>query len=394
MEPKVDGASGGVRRRQFLANLGARVLAGVSFIPGLDDRLFHVVGTARRFDLATAPSVTTRPLAGVAQSTGRFFGAAARIDEIDATPALRAAILADCTRLTPEIHLKWDAIEWTKGTLNFAPVDALLQFASGNGMTLRGHTLIWEQSTPAWAKRELLQDNDWQLVADHFARILGRYAGRIDEWDVVNEPIDSETRDGLRATTFYRAFGPSYIERALNEARVHAPDARLAINDYGFDYANPVDAARRVALLRVVRKLKQSGVPLDVVGIQAHLDLAKGPIDAPAVRDFIRAIADLGLDVTISELDVKEADTSAPLDVRDARVADHTQRYLDVVLSEPAVRGVITWGLSDRYSWLADGHAPSSNRGLPYDDAFVRTPMYGAIARALDASRSRGSSPA
>jgi endo-1,4-beta-xylanase len=148
---------------------------------------------------------------------------------------------------------------------------------------------------------------------------------------------------------------------------------------------------RRTAMLRLLGQLRRSGVPLDAVGIQAHLDLSKGPIDERGVRDFIRAIADLGLAVTITELDVKEADVVAPVDVRDARVAEHTQRYLDIVLSEPGVRGIITWGLSDRFSWLSDCHAAASapataqqNRGLPYDAAFTRKPMYWAISRSLN----------
>ena len=54
----------------------------------------------------------------------------------------------------------------------------------------------------------------------------------------------------------------------------------------------------------------------------------------------------------ISELDVKEYQYVLSVEQRDARVADETRRYLDVALGQPAVRGVTTWGLSDRHSWL------------------------------------------
>jgi endo-1,4-beta-xylanase len=109
---------------------------------------------------------------------------------------------------------------------------------------------------------------------------------------------------------------------------------------------------------------------------------------------FLKEIADLGLFIVISELDVKEHDYVLPMDQRDARVADETRRYLDVTLDQPAVRGLTTWGLSDRHSWLQvtkddfarypdawkDGSSPGLNRGLPFDSSMKPKPMYRAIA--------------
>jgi endo-1,4-beta-xylanase len=299
--------------------------------------------------------MTSSSLFELARSSGRYFGAAARIGDISSDSALREILLRDCSCLTPEIHLKWDSLEFTKGAFNFSPVDDLLRFAERHGKQLRGHTLLWEQSTPPWAKREILASRDWRLVAGHFSRLLSRYRGRIFEWDVVNEAIDTERgADGLRASCFYRAFGPHYVERALREARTLDPAARLLINDYGFEYENPVDEARRTAFVDLLIRLKDAGAPLDGVGLQAHLDLSKGRIRPATIERFVRAIADLGLDVTITEFDVKESAARAPFDVRDERVAEHVRDYLDVVLAQPALRGLVTWGLSDKYSWLSN----------------------------------------
>lgn len=300
--------------------------------------------------------------------------------------------MRDCDVLTPEIHLKWNSLEWRKGQFHYAPVDDILAFAEDHGMAVRGHTLLWDQSTPDWAKQDLLARRDWSLIAEHFGRVLGRYAGRIREWDVVNEPIDTEGgQHGLRRNVFHRAFGPAYVERALNEAREHAPDARLLINEYGFEYANPVDSDRRRAFVDLARRLRASDTPLDGVGVQAHLDLTKGPIDRAGLQDMMKALIDLGLDITVTELDVKEAPTPASTPVRDQRVADEARRYLDVVLDFAEVRGVVTWGLTDRHSWLSD--APyrarpegDMNRGLPYDADFAHKPMYWALAETLQSA--------
>ncbi|WP_313104138.1 endo-1,4-beta-xylanase [Brevundimonas sp.] len=332
-------------------------------------------------------------LSHAARSGGRYYGAAARADHLRQDKALRAAILRDCEVLTPEIHLKWNSLEWRKGQFHFAPVDDLLTFADDNGLRVRGHTLLWDQSTPDWAKHEMLERRDWRLMSEHFSRVLGRYGSRIEEWDVINEPIDTQAgARNLRRNTFFRAFGPTYIERAMEEARTHAPKAHLVINDYGFEYGNPVDKARRQAFVALARRLRAANVPLDGVGVQAHLDLSKGPIDTVGLQEMAKAMIDLGLDITVTELDVKESEAAAPTTARDQKVADETRRYLDVMLAFPEVRGVVTWGLTDKFSWLTeqiDARARAAhgvNRGLPYDDAYSPKPMYWALNESLGAS--------
>ncbi len=329
------------------------------------------------------------PLRRAAARASRYFGSAARIDQIDQDPRLREALLADCAALTPEIHLKWNAVEPAAGRYDFAPADGLVAFAARHGIAVRGHTLLWEQSTPAWARETIATDRDWRIVQHWFATVMPRYQHAIRQWDVVNEPIDTEhgERD-LRRTTFHRAFGADYVPRALNEARLLAPDAALFINDYGFDYDNPVEEDRRRALLRLVERLKKSGTPLDGIGIQAHLDLSKGPINQTRIARFLGEIAAMELDIVITELDVKEHDLSARLDLRDRRVAAEVGAYLAVALDQPAVKGVVTWGLSDRHSWLQDParreETPAAlNRGLPYDAVLDRKPMYWTIRDAF-----------
>ena len=125
--------------------------------------------------------------------------------------------------------------------------------------------------------------------------------------------------------------------------------------------------------------------------MQAHLDLSKGPIDTVGLQEMTKALIDLGLDITVTELDVKESEAAAPTAARDQRVADETRRYLDVMLAFPQVRGVVTWGLTDKFSWLTEQvdarirTAHGVNRGLPYDDAYSPKPMYWALSETLRA---------
>jgi len=339
-------------------------------------------------------------LSATAEQRGRFFGSAVRFVHLQAEPALRAAVLQDCAVLTPEIELKWDAIEPMPGAWSLTNIDGLVRFALENGKAVRGHTLLWHRSTPAWVKQHLREQRNWALIARHFAAVIRRYGDAIAEWDVVNEPIETGHRtDGLRPNMFLEAFGPDYIRRALVEARALAPRARLMLNEYSLEYDTREEGNRRYLLLKLVEGLRRSGAPLDGIGLQGHLDLRKGTVSSSSIAAFLRELAGMGLAIVVTELDVKEADYTAPANRRDQMVADEVRRYLDAVLAEPGVTGVVTWGLSDRHSWLEvldedyrrfpgawqSGDGPGLNRGLPYDASMRRKPMHAAIEMALQA---------
>ncbi|WP_168990526.1 endo-1,4-beta-xylanase [Aureimonas flava] len=345
-----------------------------------------------------APADTS--LREAAARSGRHFGTAMRAEFLAAEPDLGAATVAECSQLTPELSMKWEAIAFHNGEANYASADALVRFARENAMAVHGHTLLWHRSIPAWAADALSTDGDWGVVARHIAATVGRYRDTVASWDVVNEPIDTGRRmDGLREGVLLSAFGPDYIRRALEAAGEAAPAARLFLNDYGLDYEIPVEKDRRYLLLKLAERLRAAGVPLHGVGIQAHLDLAKGPFDERAFAGFLADLAALGLELRITELDVREQDYLAPAPLRDRLIADHVKRYLDVALDCPAVRGVTTWGLSSRHSWLeiepaaldfywrvsaGQGPGPGFNRGLPFDSDMRPTPMREAILAALE----------
>ncbi|MEP9400093.1 endo-1,4-beta-xylanase [Mesorhizobium sp. KR2-14] len=334
----------------------------------------------------------------LAEQGGLFFGAAVTAEALRLDSSFRSAVLNECSSVTPEISLKWGAVEPLHARLEMAAMDEIAEVARVNGLRVYGHALLWHGSVPQWAEAMLGDSPDWRYIRNYFSSVMPRYGDVVRYWDVVNEPLEPGHRDdGLRANAFLRAFGPVYIERAMREARLFAPDGKLMINEYGLEYDIPVEGDRRYLFLKLIEDLKSKSVPLDGIGLQAHLDLRKGKIFAKAIREFLREIEELGLVVVVTELDVKEADYAASLERRDGAVADETRRYLEVVLDSPAVRGISTWGLSDRYSWLRltedelasytgtwnheDGQG--LNRGLPLDAILAPKRMYAAVARTL-----------
>lgn len=337
-------------------------------------------------------------MAALAARGGRYYGAAVRFHQLQEEPDFRQAVLSECSGLVPEIGLNWNVVEPERGYLSLKSADDLAAFAQENAMKIHGHILLWHASVPPWAESLLGEQQDWALVRRYLSSIIPRYGQVIKQWHVVNEVIETGHReDGLRPNIFLRAFGPGYIKRALEDAHALSPDAYLMINEYGLDYDIAVERDRRFHFLKLLERLKSADVPLHGVGVQGHLDLAKGPFSQQVFASFLRELADLDLFIVISELDVKEHDYALPVGERDRLVAEEVKRYLDVALAEPAVRGVVTWGLSDRHSWLvvtdedrarhlgawSEGEGPGLNRGLPLDASMNRKPMYEAIASAF-----------
>ena len=348
--------------------------------------------------MTTAFTAGTLPLKEAAGRVGLSFGSAVNADALKGWPQLAELVRFQCAVVTPELALKWALLEPTPGGLQFARMDAIADFARANGLRVRGHTLVWRRSVPEWGRAELHARPDWNIVKRFFASVMPRYGDVIDEWDVVNEPIDVEGAPAaFRENPLKQAFGTDYIRRALEEARLYAPHARLMINEFGLEASSAASQRKRETFLRLVEHLKISGAPLDGVGLQSHLDLNAGPFAAEPFAQFLSALASMNLRITLSELDVKERDYASPAAIRDREVATATTDYLAVALDQPAVSAVLTWGLSDRGSWLnvtdadrarfpgawRDGTGPGLNRGLPYSAALQPKPMRAALLAAF-----------
>lgn len=370
-----------IPRRQFL---GGMICAGLASVDGS-------VGLGHARQPVTQP-VT---LKAVAERAGLFWGAAVDSQQIQPESQFAEAVVRECSVIVPEWEMKWGAVEPERGRRIYARSDAIVKFADRHQLKIRGHALVWHGSLPRWASETLKQDSDWNVLASFITATLNRYSSSsFIHWDVINEVIEPRhgRADGLRSSPYLNVFGPEYIRRALVLAHEHAPNVRLYINEYGLDYDGGIERDRRAALLRLIENLKKSDTPLHGIGIQAHLyGRGRSRFSQEALRRFLADIAGHGLKITITELDVPERDVSLPVEERDRFVVHEVARYLDVVLDEPAVEGIVTWGLSDRYSWLnAELRGTGTrNRGLPLDENLAPKPVTHAIIEALGRRASR-----
>ena len=329
-----------------------------------------------------------------ADAKGLLFGTAVG-PLLDRDRAYRDAVVADCNAVVPEYEMKWKEVAPAPGFYDFAASDRRFAFARDHGMEFRGHTLVWNDGMPDWFANHATRLNVEEMLAAHIGTVVGRYAGRVHSWDVVNEPLDlsGNGEGGWRRGTLLTLMGQEYVAASFRIAAALDPRARLVLNEFGTLQAGPEAEAKRTAVLRLLERLRAAGVPVHAFGIQGHIATAgRDAIDEAAVARFCAELAGMGLEIMLTELDVSDQFAPADVPARDAAVAEAYRRVLSVVLDCPATTAVLTWGLSDRNTWLAEHRARADGlpvRPLLYDTEMRRKPAWDAVAAALDAAAPR-----
>jgi endo-1,4-beta-xylanase len=352
--------------------------------------------------LAAAPAaraqVLPAPLDGglkdIAGRRGITFGCAVQAELLGRHEAYTAAVQREAAVVTPEGEGKWAVLQPKEGEFNFAPLEAVAGFAQGRGQDVRGHTLIWHAAQPPWLQ-ETLQSASGErcrrAMEQHLDNVLARMRGRIRDWDVVNEPIADPHRstEDLRDSPWLKALGPDYIDLAFRWARRADPTLRLVINDYGMEAADAAGEEKRARMLRLLRGLRERGVPVDAVGLQGHIRLDE-PFESAPFASFLRELERMRFQVLITEFDVIEPPgqkLSEDIAARDAAVAQRTHAVVSTAV-QSGVRTVLTWGLSDAQSWL-NAWPPARRpdgaevRALPLDSEFRPKPGWHALARSF-----------
>jgi endo-1,4-beta-xylanase len=313
------------------------------------------------------------------------------LDSLTADPQFWSVFLRECDTLVAGFYSQM--IRPTADSFDFTQTDALCQFALDHQLRFRGHPLIWHRENPPWLEARFADQTTppaemQSLLETHVSTVVQRYAGRVYIWDVVNEGIEVNDgrSDGLGDRPWLKSLGREYIEMAFYAAAAADPQALLFYNEVDITLDDPTFStleARREAILNLLSDLKSQGVPIHGLGLQAHLLERMDDFDADRFRSFLKSVANLGLKILISEMDVIDYNLPRDINTRDAQIAALYERYLTIALEEPAVIGLNTWGLSDKYTWISrQDELPS--RPLPLDDQMNRKPAFYAIARTFD----------
>ena len=285
-----------------------------------------------------------------------------------------ALIVREFNSITPENDMKIGPIHPAEDEYNWKNADAIVAFAERNKLRVRGHNLVWhfESQTPKWifkdkdgnqASKELVL----QRLKDHITKVVSRYKGKLYAWDVANEVISDKPDEYLRPSEWYKICGEEYIAKAFQWAHEADPNALLFYNDY-----NEISPVKREKIYRLVKSLKDAGVPIHGVGLQGHW-----AINEPSVGQLdstLKRFADLGVKIQITELDIsvypkehdareskpEDADTTFTPEKENAQIEKYKMCFELFRKYKNVISGVTFWNISDKYSWL--DNFPVKNR--------------------------------
>lgn len=281
--------------------------------------------------------------------------------------------------VTPENEMKWDVTEPTRGQFTFGRADQIVNFATKNGMKLKGHALVWHSQLPSWVSG-ISDANDLRSVMqNHIQTLMQNYQGKVMAWDVVNEAWTDSNPSVLRDSVFSRVLGSSYIDEAFKAARAADPNAKLYYNDYGTDGLG----AKANSVYEMVKGMKERGVPIDGVGMQMHWRVVGSTLTATEFASNMQRLVDLGVEVVISEMDVQLC-LGGTLDEQQARFHD----MIAACVAQPRCTAVTVWGITDQYSWLnarTDIGCSGTVKARPllWDDSYAKKPAYTGVMEAL-----------
>lgn len=265
--------------------------------------------------------------------------------------------------ITAENVMKMGPIHPAEDRYNWAPADAIVQFAMDHKMKMRGHTLCWHNQAPGWMFRDsaaggrVSKEVLLKRLKDHITEVVTRYKGKIYAWDVVNEVIADDTAF-YRNSTWYQVCGEDFIVKAFEYAHAADPKALLFYNDYDTE-----DPKKREKIYTMLKKMLAAKVPIHGVGLQGHWniyeDLSK---ELPA---SIEKFSSLGLKVQVTELDISVYKGEAGrrqkrADESDIFTPEQEQKQLEqykVVFDvfrkyKNKLTGITFWNVSDKRSWL------------------------------------------
>nr|AGS42204.1 GH10 family xylanase [uncultured bacterium] len=287
---------------------------------------------------------------------------------------LLALIAREFNAITPENCMKWEPLKPQDKDWHWEAADKFVEFGEKHKMYIVGHNLVWHSQVP---KEVFLNESGGTIskealtakMQDHIATLAGRYKGRIQAWDVVNEAVEDD--GSWRKSPWYNIMGEDFIAKAFTMAHEVDPKAHLIYNDY-----NTESPIKRNFIVGMIKNFKKQGVPIHGVGMQEHL-----AIDGPSVDEIEKtliALADAGVRAHITELDIDvlpsvwnlpTAEVSTRFEYKPERdpyiqglpkdmEEKLAKRYEDIfkiyLKHRDKIERVTLWGTADNETWLND----------------------------------------
>ena len=273
--------------------------------------------------------------------------------------------------------------------INTENIDKFVAYADRHQMRKRGHVMIWYKQIPSWLEAEAPNWTAQQVYdfSKSYILALSSYsAGKIDEWDVINEAI---VNNDFRPNTWYDIVSSqandegdigfqSYFAQLFKWARQGDPNVDLFYNDYNIE---PFGTSKNNFMRTLVKELKLNyAAPIDAVGLQGHFKIDQvTPEFIAKMGQTLDDLGNAGFTVNITELDIRICAGDR------GNIQAQKEAFKGIVstaFSRNNCNTILIWGPSDNDSWI-NTHYDGCGQATPHDGTYNKKPAYFGIKEAL-----------
>ncbi|WP_299435503.1 endo-1,4-beta-xylanase [uncultured Aquimarina sp.] len=317
-------------------------------------------------------------------------GTAINFDQLKADAKLKKIQIENFNSITAENDMKMYNVKPNEKEYNWDKVDQMMAYAQKNKQRVFGHTLVWHSGTPDWVKEKGRKDTLWldNFLKEYILDYVGRYKGKIEGWDVVNEALETEGGD-YRKTLWYNVLGKNYIHKAFKYAHEADPNAKLFYNDFNIER----DTLKLQGVLNMVKDLKSENVPISGIGFQMHIRM---DIPGEVIEHALKKAAETGLLIHLSEVDIifnkhddtKNGGVQKYQELTEEMKIAQAEKYKNLVdiykrvVPKEQQYGITFWGFTDRDSWVKSFFKINDWPCL-FDDNLEAKPAYHSFKKAL-----------
>lgn len=333
-------------------------------------------------EVKTLPDLTNVTLKGSAKDL--YVGTCVQASKL--TGSYNSILVNEFSSLTAEYEMKMNIFMPTQTSFdqksyNFGPGDAIVNYASNNGMNVHGHALIWHNSTPLWIQNFAGSNTEFEsVIKTYITDVVKHYKGKVKSWDVVNEAFEDGS-ESLRNSIFYQKLGADYIAKCFQWVKDADPEVLIFYNDYNLE----ADLKKRSAAFSMIDNLISRRVPVNGIGQQLHISY-DGPSKAQ-IETVSQMITSRNLLVHYSELDIRANPRNELTSLTQERALAQKAKYKEVVqvfnaLPKANKYAITLWGMKDNESWLID-FWKQADWPLLFDSSFQKKEAYNGFIEGL-----------
>ena len=341
---------------------------------------FLLLGCASFNGPARDPSSV--PLKELAKNKRILFGSAVDSNLLIDEKKYSDFVRREFSVVVPVDETKFKSLQPSKNQFDFSRMEKIIHFARSNGLKVRGFAPVWQnpKALPDWLKNgQYSPEQLRKILKEHVQTVISHFKNDHDVivcWEVANEVYNHKGKFKDSIWSVIEPDPKKFLKLVFTWAHEADPQAKLFYNDDGYGFSGQ----KSTAVYKAIGDLKGMGVPIHGVGFQMHLGWNE-TFDLSDLKSNFRKFADLGLEIHITEFDVALNDLDKSAEVLEKQ----KQSYFDVVsacLAEPACKAIVTWGFTDKYSWIP-AFKPGFGRATFLDENYEPKPAYEGIQKAL-----------